>query len=594
MDAIRIFDTTLRDGEQSPGATLTRAEKLEIARHLEAMGVDVIEAGFPISSDGDFESVRAIAAEVTRSVVCGLARCTPRDIERAGAAVKDAAKPRIHLFLATSKIHREHKLRKGKGDIVKLAVESVRMAKAMCGDVEFSPEDASRTELEFLEEVTAAAVEAGATTVNLPDTVGYATPAAYGAIFSHLLAKLPILRERGVVLSSHCHNDLGLAVANSLAAVENGARQVECTINGIGERAGNAALEEVVMALRTRADHYRLRTNVDTTKIYPASRLVSTLTGLTVQRNKAIVGENAFAHESGIHQDGMLKHRETYEIMDPATVGLAKTNLVLGKHSGRAAFRDRVVPARVHADRRAGRTGLHPVQDPGRQEEGGLRRGRGSPGRRPVGDRDRPVAAGGMPGRLRVEHGFRRQTVTLIDTAGQMVMDAGTGDGPVDAIYAAIGRLTGIAAEVTDYRIRAVSRGHDAQGEVTVEIRHDGRTLRGRGLSTDILQASALAYLAALNRVRSMADRVRQVTQFSTVWTWHGRPARWACTHAGRRYSADVSKSGAPPHHRGPTRRRTVGRRGYTPTGRDARATVAESGRRSYRQPHHLYRRDGQ
>ena len=266
----------------------------------------------------------------------------PRDIERAGEAVKDAAKPRIHVFCATSKIHRDHKLKKGKEEILKLAVESIKQARQYTADVEFSPEDASRTELEFLEEITHAAVEAGATTVNLPDTVGYATPRGYGMIFSHLLAKLPILREKGTILSSHCHNDLGLAVANSLSAIENGARQVECTINGIGERAGNAALEEIVMALRTRADFYKADTKIEATKIYPASRMVSALTGLLVQRNKAIVGENAFAHEAGIHQDGVLKYRETYEIMDPATVGIPKSSLVLGKHSGRHAFKDRV------------------------------------------------------------------------------------------------------------------------------------------------------------------------------------------------------------------------------------------------------------
>src|SRR5438552_13256446 len=343
MDTVRIFDTTLRDGEQSPGATLTRAEKVEIARHLEAMGVDIIEAGFPISSPGDFESVKAIAAELTRSVVCGLARCTPKDVEAAGEAVKDAAHPRIHVFCATSKIHRDHKLKKGKEDIIRISVESIRQALEYTDNVEFSPEDASRTEMEFLEEITQAAIEAGATTVNLPDTVGYATPKSYGEIFSHLLKKLPIIREKNVVLSSHCHNDLGLAVANSLAAVENGARQVECTINGIGERAGNAALEEIVMALRTRSDHYRIGTRIDTTRIFPLSRMVSTLTGLMVQRNKAIVGQNAFAHEAGIHQDGILKYRETYEIMDPADVGLPQSSLVLGKHSGRHAFRERVI-----------------------------------------------------------------------------------------------------------------------------------------------------------------------------------------------------------------------------------------------------------
>src|SRR4051794_25821094 len=342
METVRIFDTTLRDGEQSPGATLTRAEKVEIARHLEAMGVDIIEAGFPIASVGDFESVKTIAGEITKSVVCGLARSTPKDVERAGEAIKAAAKGRVHVFCATSKIHREHKLKKGKEDIIRISVEAIQQALQYTKDVEFSPEDASRTEMDFLEEIVQAAIEAGATTINLPDTVGYATPKGYGEIFSHLIKKLPIIRERNIILSSHCHNDLGMAVANSLAAVEGGARQIECTINGIGERAGNAALEEIVMALRTRGDFYRIGTRIDATKIYPTSRMVSTLTGLIVQRNKAIVGQNAFAHESGIHQDGVLKYRETYEIMDPATVGIPANSLVLGKHSGRHAFKDRV------------------------------------------------------------------------------------------------------------------------------------------------------------------------------------------------------------------------------------------------------------
>ena len=515
-DTIRIFDTTLRDGEQAPGGTLTLPEKLEVARVLEAMGVDVIEAGFPISSTGDFDSVRAIAAEVKNSVVCGLARCTPKDIERAGEAVRQAKRPRIHLFLATSKIHREHKLRKGKADIVELAVASVRLAKSLCDDVEFSPEDASRTEMEFLEEVTQAAVEAGATTINLPDTVGYATPGPYGEIFSHLLAKLPILRERGVVLSSHCHDDLGMAVANSLAAIQGGARQVECTINGIGERAGNAALEEIVMALRTRRDYYRVSTRIDATKIYPASRLVSTLTGLTVQRNKAVVGQNAFAHESGIHQDGVLKHRETYEIMDPATVGVPKTSLVLGKHSGRAAFRDRV-------------SQLSYTLTEAQVESAFARFKALADKKKEVFDEDIEAI---LDDQLDVEsalwtlagvqvttgsQAIPTATVTLRDSTGEILQDASIGDGPVDAIYAAIARLTGIKADLTDYRIRSVSKGRDAQGEATVELNHNGHTLRGRGLSTDVLEASALAYLAAVNRLRSMANRDRVVTQRSAV-----------------------------------------------------------------------------
>lgn len=515
MDTVRIFDTTLRDGEQSPGATLTLPEKLEIARHLEAMGVDVIEAGFPISSEGDFESVRAIAGEVTASTVCGLARCTAKDIERAGEAVRDAARPRIHVFLATSKIHREHKLRKGKAELIELAVRSVRQARGYTDDVEFSPEDASRTELEFLEEMVIAAVEAGATTINMPDTVGYATPRSYGEIFAYV-SQLPIVRERNVILSSHCHNDLGLAVANSLAAVENGARQVECTINGIGERAGNAALEEVVMALRTRADYYKIGTRIDTTRIVPLSRMVSTLTGLVVQRNKAIVGENAFAHESGIHQDGVLKYRETYEIMDPATVGLSKNSLVLGKHSGRHAFRDRV-------------TGLGYTLSDEQIEHAFLKFKALADKKKEVFDEDIEAL---VDDELELTHGLWElmqlqvvagsttiptATVVLRDSSGAEVRAAADGDGPVDAIYSAIQRLTCIEVSVRDYRIRAVTRGKEAQGEVQIELEHSGRRIRGRGLSTDILEASALAYLAAINRLRSIDNRERLVTQHSGV-----------------------------------------------------------------------------
>src|SRR5690349_15782632 len=452
-DSVRIFDTTLRDGEQSPGATLTLPEKLEIARHLEAMGVDIIEAGFPVSSEGDFESVRAIAAEVTDSVICGLARCHAKDIERAGEAVKNAAKPRIHLFLATSKIHREHKLRKGKEEIVKLGVESIKRAREYTDNIEFSPEDASRTEMEFLEEMVLAAVEAGATTINLPDTVGYATPKAYGEIFSHLLAKFPQLKQRGIILSSHCHNDLGLAVANSLAAVEGGARQVECTINGIGERAGNAALEEIVMVLKTRADFYKIGTRIDATKIYSASRMVSTLTGLAVQRNKAIVGENAFAHESGIHQDGVLKLRETYEIMDPTSVGIPKNSLVLGKHSGRHAFKDRVAQLGYKLNEE--------------QIEAAFAKFKAlADKKKEVFDEDiealvdEQLEVSGSLWELvglQVTSGSNTiptATVTLRDSTGQTVQDASIGDGPVDAIYSAIQRLTGIQVSLLDYRIR--------------------------------------------------------------------------------------------------------------------------------------------
>src|SRR5688572_22650189 len=341
-----IFDTTLRDGEQSPGCSMNLGEKLEMAHALASLGVDVIEAGFPIASPGDFESVQEIARQIRGPIICGLARCNPTDIDRAADAVKDAERPRIHVFLATSAIHREFKLRMSAEEVTKKAVEGVKRARDRCEDIEFSPEDAARTELDFLAEVVERAVEAGATTLNIPDTVGYAVPTHYAAIIRHLKQKV-----RGIencVLSVHCHNDLGLAVANTLAALGEGARQVECTINGIGERAGNTALEEVVMALRTRNDFYKLDTRINTRLLYPTSRKLSHVTGMQVQRNKAIVGRNAFAHEAGIHQDGMLKERSTYEIMKPEDVGIPRTELVLGKHSGRHALKQRVVDLGYH------------------------------------------------------------------------------------------------------------------------------------------------------------------------------------------------------------------------------------------------------
>ena len=514
---IRIFDTTLRDGEQSPGATLGLAEKLEIARLLEALKVDIIEAGFPIASDGDFDSVKAIAEAIRGPVICGLARCHPKDIDRAGNAIKPAARGRIHVFLATSKIHREHKLRKGKEELVKLAIESIKQARSFTDDVEFSPEDASRTELEFLEEMTHAAIEAGATTINLPDTVGYATPSSYGMIFSHLIAKLPIIRQRGIILSTHCHDDLGMAVANSLSAVEHGARQVECTINGIGERAGNAAIEEIVMALRTRADHYKIGTNIDATKLYPASRLLCALTGLVVQRNKAIVGQNAFAHESGIHQDGVLKHRETYEIMNPTDVGIGKNELVLGKHSGRAALRDRAVTLGFTlADEALDSVFIEFKKLADKKKE--------------VFDEDVEALIDAQLDQprdayeliaLQVTAGSTAvptATVTLRDGAGgEPMTDASVGDGPVDAIYSAISRLTGVKPALKEFRIRSVTGGKDAQGEVHVEVEHDGAKVSGRGVSTDILEAAAKAYLAAINRLRTQPGRKREVTQYSGV-----------------------------------------------------------------------------
>jgi 2-isopropylmalate synthase len=513
---LRIFDTTLRDGEQSPGATLTLPEKLEIARLLEAMRVDVIEAGFPIASDGDFDSVRAIAETIQNSVVCGLARCAPKDIDRAGNAIKPARKGRIHVFCATSKIHREHKLRKGKDEILKLSVDSIKHALTFTPDVEFSPEDASRTELEFLEEITHAAIEAGATTINLPDTVGYATPSSYGLIFRHLIEKLPIIRQKNIILSSHCHNDLGMAVANSLSAAENGARQIECTVNGIGERAGNAAIEEIVMALRTRADHYNLRTNIDATRLFPASRMVSSLTGLVVQRNKAIVGQNAFAHESGIHQDGVLKYRETYEIMNPTDVGIGKNELVLGKHSGRAALRDRVAQLGYSLkDEQIEQVFVEFKKLADKKKE--------------VFDEDIEALVDTQLERtrdvyelvnLQVTAGssvMPTATITIRDAAGETRTDASVGDGPVDAIYSAIARLTGIRASLTDFRLRSITGGKEAQGEVYIDLDHNGTKVTGRGLSTDILEAAARAYLAAINRLRTQAIRKREVSQHDSV-----------------------------------------------------------------------------
>lgn len=507
MTDIRIFDTTLRDGEQSPGASLNHAEKLEIARQLEALGVDVIEAGFPITSQGDFDAVRAIASEVTKPIVCGLSRCVPRDIDRAGEAVKHAQRGRIHVFCATSKIHREHKLNKAFEQIIDMSVRSVEQARGFVDDVEFSPEDGSRTELDKLVEITHAVIEAGATTINIPDTVGYAVPAEYGHIFSYVREKLPIIDERGIYLSSHCHNDLGLAVANSLSAMQHGARQIECTINGIGERAGNAALEELIMAMRTRADIYgEFDTNIDISKLYPTSRMVANKTGLRVQRNKAIVGQNAFAHESGIHQDGMLKNRNTYEIMDPTAIGVPESKLVLGKHSGRAALKDRLQELGYAVDDDT----LQRVYDAFKTL---------ADKKKEVYDEDLEAIVDSTLDAERklweIEsfqvtsgtHAIATATVVVTDSAGQAQTDAATGDGPLDAIFSAIQRITGVEATLEDYTTRSITGGKDAQGEATVRLNHHGKKVRGRGVSTDVIEAGALAYLAAINRIKTNEAR---------------------------------------------------------------------------------------
>jgi 2-isopropylmalate synthase len=478
-DRVRIFDTTLRDGEQSPGASMNLAEKLEVARALAGMGVDIIEAGFPIASVGDFESVRAIAAEVTGSIVCGLARCNDKDIDRAWEAVKYAQRPRIHVFLATSAIHREHKLRMTTAQIVERAVTSVRRAKGYCPDIEFSPEDAARTEIDFLCEVVEAAIEAGATTVNIPDTVGYATPSQYAAVIRTLKERVRNIDR--AVISTHCHDDLGMAVANSLAGVEAGARQVECTINGIGERAGNAALEEIVMALKTRHDYFGLTTGIKTERLYPVSRMVSSITGLTVQRNKAIVGRNAFAHESGIHQDGMLKERSTYEIMRPQDVGVPQTDLVLGKHSGRHALRDRVVELGFSLNDEQFESFFHDFKAlADRKKE--------------VYDEDLVILIekhyDDVPASWQLLSLHTTAGTSVLPTAtvairrpdGEVVQDAAIGDGPVDAIFKAVERVTGVHANLNEFVVRSVTKGKDAQGEVTLEleVESDDRSFRGR------------------------------------------------------------------------------------------------------------------
>ncbi len=504
---VRIFDTTLRDGEQSPGASLNTAEKLEIARLLDLLGVDIIEAGFPITSQGDFDAVRAIGSELERPTIAGLARCVRADVERAGEAVKGAAHPRIHVFCATSKIHREHKLKKAFDEIIKISVENVKWAREYVEDVEFSPEDGSRTELDYLVEITGAVVDAGATTINIPDTVGYSTPAEYGHIFAYVREKLPMLDEKGIILSSHCHDDLGMAVANSLAAVVNGARQVECTINGIGERAGNASLEEVVMALRTRKDFYNIDTGINAKRIFATSRAVATLTGLHVQRNKAIVGENAFAHEAGIHQDGMLKHRRTYEIMNPEDVGISSSSLVLGKHSGRHAFRARLEE-------------LGHVLDGAGLDSAFERFKALADTNKEVFDADLEAIVAdtisAAPGvwsleGLQVTAGLGvipTATVRLMNTQSeQTVQDAAIGDGPVDAAYSAVQRITNVKVKLTDYALRAITVGKDAQGEVSVAVRINGHQVRGRGVSTDIVVASVRAYLSAINKTLALDAR---------------------------------------------------------------------------------------
>jgi 2-isopropylmalate synthase len=494
-DRVLIFDTTLRDGEQSPGISLNASEKLEIAQQLARLGVDVIEAGFPIASPGDFEAVEGIARAVEGPVIAGLARTHFADIDAAGAAVRDAARPRIHTFISTSDIHIVHQLQSTREDVLGQARAAVAHARELVEDVEFSPMDATRSEIEFTAEVVAVAIEEGASTINIPDTVGYAMPHEYGEWLTRLYELVPALRD--VVLSVHCHDDLGLAVANSFAGLRAGARQVECAINGIGERAGNASLEEIVMLLHTRAADVGLRTAVNTREIARTSRLVSRLTGYVVQPNKAIVGRNAFAHESGIHQDGVLKERTTYEIMDATSVGLAANSLVLGKHSGRHALRQALENLGIEVQGQALNMAFKRFKD--------------------IADRKKTVSAMDLEAlvtdELREEiAGFSLEqyavsagtdvapqaSVVLCMPDGSVARGESGGDGPVDSVLAAINAATGLHASLREFRIDAVTEGKDALGEVSVVVECKGETASGQGVATDVVEATARAYLRAL------------------------------------------------------------------------------------------------
>ncbi|MSR67125.1 MAG: 2-isopropylmalate synthase [Pedosphaera sp.] len=503
-DRVLIFDTTLRDGEQCPGASMNLQEKLAIARQLAKLRVDVIEGGFPVISQGDFDAVSTIAKEIKGPIVCGLARCVTKDIDAAGEAVKPAGKRgRIHVFLATSKIHREFKLGKAQPEIIRLAVEGVKRAKTWTDDVEFSPEDGSRTEPDFLVEVCKAVIAAGATTVNIPDTVGWAVPEQYAALISRLHESVREFQTGKAIISVHCHDDLGLAVANSLAAVRAGARQIECTVNGIGERAGNAALEEIVMAMKTRSDFFgNIECGIDAREIVKSSRIVSRMSSFLVQRNKAIVGENAFAHSSGIHQDGILKKRETYEIMDPQEVGWGTTELPLTKHSGRAA----VVVRLKHLGFKLEEADINALFI--RFKEVGDKK-------KFVYDDDLASLVDGQIAKVPEIWTLHQLAVTAgnltvptatvgLSKAGKdatILREAAIGDGPVDAAVKAIDRITGVRGELKDYSLRAVSEGEDALGEVTLKADFgDGELITGKGASTDIIEASARAYLNALNR----------------------------------------------------------------------------------------------
>lgn len=492
-----IFDTTMRDGEQSPGASMTREEKVRIGAALDKLGVDVMEAGFPAASQGDFEAVRAVAETVEDATVCGLARVTDSDIDRAADAIAPARRGRIHTFIATSPIHMERKLRMTPDEVVERAVHAVSRARNRTDDVEFSCEDALRSDVDFLCRIVERAIAAGARTINIPDTVGYTLPSVMSEVISALLNRVPNADK--AVFSVHCHNDLGLAVANSLSAVLAGARQVECTINGLGERAGNAALEEIVMAVRTRQDIFPCNTHINTTEIVPCSRLVASITGFPVQPNKAVVGANAFAHESGIHQDGVLKHRETYEIMRAEDVGWANNRMVLGKHSGRNAFRTRMAELGVQFEREEDLNSVF-----ARFKELADKK-------HEIFDEDlHALVAGAVEGEDRIklislryggETGETPVAEICLAIEGTEVTRDAHGDGPVDAVFKAIESVVQSGSRLELYSVNAITSGTDSQGDVTVRVSGNGRIVNGQGTDTDIVTASAKAYINALNKV---------------------------------------------------------------------------------------------
>ena len=495
-EKILFFDTTLRDGEQSPGASMNLKEKLLAADQLEALGVDIIEAGFPISSPGDFESVHQIAKKIKNSTIAGLSRALDKDIQCCWDAIKPAKKPRIHLFLATSNIHLEKKLNKTSTQVLDMAVKAVKFAKSLCKDVEFSAEDAGRSDLEYLAKVIEAVIDAGAATVNIPDTVGYCMPAEFGEKIAYIKKNVPNINK--AIISVHCHNDLGLGVANSLCAIENGARQIECTINGIGERAGNASLEEIVMALKVRPNYYKVGTTIKTKEIYKTSRLISSLTGIAVQVNKAIVGANAFAHEAGIHQDGVLKDKSTYEIMKPEDLGVPESSLALGKHSGRHAFFNRIKTLGYKIDEKMAQELFEAFKILADKKK-------------TIFDDDITAMVEEKIGSVKEVFSLNYQsassgTATIptatvrISRASTIIQEAACGAGPVDATFRAIDKITKMDIKLTSFVLKAVSSGVDALGEVMLKAEYKGMIFSGKGTSTDIVEASVKAYMQAINK----------------------------------------------------------------------------------------------